>query len=107
MRETDPARTENEWQPYYPYDNPQKLSPGEIVPVDIEIWPQGRIFHAGEQLRVEIMGHYERIDWFEPFAWETNNKGNHVIHTGGRYDSYLLIPVIPPKYTASGGYVFR
>ena len=22
----------------------------------------------------------------------------HVFHTGGRYESYLQIPVIPPKY---------
>jgi len=107
LRETDPEKTENEWQPYYPYDNPQKLSPGEIVPVDIEIWPQAKIFHPGEQLRVVISGHYEREGWFEPFAWETNNKGNHVIHTGGKYDSYLLVPFIPPKYTAGGGYVVR
>ena len=111
LRETDPSRDPSkephEWQPYYPYDNPQKLSPGEIVPVDIEIWPQSKIFHPGEQLRVEIMGHYERIDWFEPFAWETDNKGNHVIHTGGKYDSYLLVPFIPPKYTTASGYTVR
>ncbi|MCL2492804.1 MAG: hypothetical protein FWF33_02030, partial [Clostridiales bacterium] len=71
------------------------------------IWPQSKIFHPGEQLRVEIMGHYERIDWFEPFAWETNNQGNHVIHTGGKYDSYLLVPFIPPKYTTASGYIVR
>ena len=107
LRETCPDRTENEWQPYYTYDNPQKLSPGEIVPIDIEIWPQSKIFHPGEQLRVEIMGHYERFDWFEPFAWETDNKGNHVIHTGGKYDSWFLAPFVPPKYTGGGGYTFR
>jgi uncharacterized protein len=25
----------------------------------------------------------------------TVNRGKHVIHTGGRYDSHLLVPVIP------------
>jgi predicted acyl esterase len=25
----------------------------------------------------------------------TRNAGTHVIHTGGRYDSHLLVPVIP------------
>ncbi len=25
------------------------------------------------------------------------NKGRHVIYAGGRYDSYLLIPVIPER----------
>ncbi|MDR1816228.1 MAG: acyl esterase, partial [Clostridiales Family XIII bacterium] len=105
LRETDPAQSEV-FQPYHPYNNPLPLSPGEIVPVDIEIWPQSKIFHAGEQIRVEVMGHYERIDWFEPFAWETKNRGHHVIHTGGAYDSYLQVPVIPPKYVA-GGKVYR
>jgi predicted acyl esterase len=105
LRETDPA-TSTEFQPMYPYNNPQKLKPGEIVPIDIELWPSSRIWHPGEQLRVEVMGHYERIDWFEPFAWNTNNKGNHVIHSGGKYDSYLLVPYISPKYVA-GNCVYR
>lgn len=105
LRETDPVKS-TEFQPFHPYNNPQKLAAGEIVAVDIEIWPSSRIWHPGEQLRVEIMGHYERIDWFEPFAWNTNNKGNHLIHSGGKYDSYLLVPVIPPKYVA-GDYVYR
>jgi hypothetical protein len=26
---------------------------------------------------------------------ESVNRGHHVIHSGGRYDSYLLVPVIP------------
>ena len=105
LRETDVGKS-TEFQPIYPYNNPQKLKPGEIVPVDIEIWPSSRIWHAGEQLRVEVMGHYERIDWFEPFKYDTNNKGNHIIHTGGKYDSHLLVPVIPPKYVA-GNVVYR
>ena len=25
----------------------------------------------------------------------TVNKGEHVIYTGGKYDSHLLVPVIP------------
>jgi len=26
---------------------------------------------------------------------ETRNRGLHIIHTGGCYDSYLLVPLIP------------
>jgi hypothetical protein len=25
---------------------------------------------------------------------DTRNRGDHVIHAGGRYDSHLLVPVI-------------
>jgi predicted acyl esterase len=74
------------------------LSPQEIVPVDIGIWPTSRFWHAGEQLRVVVSGHYVRDpNWFEPFRWDVHNEGLHVIHTGGRFDSHLLIPVIPAR----------
>ena len=33
------------------------LEPGQIVPVDIEIWPSGTVFHAGESLRLIVQGH--------------------------------------------------
>lgn len=76
----------------------EKLEPGQIVPVDIEIVPTSRFFHKGQQIRVQIAGRYIRGDWFEPLTWDTDNKGNHIIYTGGEYESYLQIPVIPPKF---------
>jgi predicted acyl esterase len=72
----------------------------------MEIRPHSRIFHQGRQIWVQIAGHYVREGWFEPFFWDIDNKGKHVIHAGGKYDSYLQIPVIPPKYVA-GDYVYR
>ncbi|MGD0024409.1 MAG: CocE/NonD family hydrolase [Xanthobacteraceae bacterium] len=94
-------------QPVHTHRREQRLKPKEIVPVDIEIWPTSKLWHAGQQLRVVVSGHYVREPgWFEPFAWETRNKGNHIIYTGGKYDSHLLVPEIPPKYTA-GAYVQR
>jgi predicted acyl esterase len=76
----------------------EKLKPGEIVPVDIEINPTSRFWHKGQQIRVQIAGRYIREDWFEPLRWNTDNKGRHIICTGGEYESYLQIPVIPPKF---------
>lgn len=76
----------------------EKLTPGEIVPVDIEIVPTSRFWHNGQQIRVQVSGRYIREDWFEPLYWDTDNKGRHVIYTGGEYESYLQIPVIPPKF---------
>ncbi len=92
--------------PVHTHRREELLRPGEIVPVDIEIYPTSRIWHAGEQLRVLVSGHYVREGWFEPFEWELRNRGSHVIHMGGRYDSYLLVPVVPPKLS-SDGYAFR
>jgi predicted acyl esterase len=104
-RELDP-KWSTDFQPVQAHRKEEKLKPGEIVPVDIEIYPHSRIWHKGQQLRVLVSGHYISEGWFMPLTYETNNKGNHVIHSGGKYDSYLQIPVIPPKYQA-GDYIYR
>lgn len=91
LRELD-EKMSTDYRPYHKYSDPKKLSEGEIVPVDIDIWPSARIWHKGEKIRVEVMGYYERIEWYEPFNFSTLNKGRHIIHTGGKYDSYLQIP---------------
>ena len=84
----------------------EKLEPGQIVPVDIEINPTSWIWHKGQKIRVQIAGRYIRENWFEPLVWDTDNKGRHLVYTGGQYDSYLQIPVIPPRYQ-DGDYIYR
>lgn len=76
----------------------EKVEPGQIVPVDIEIVPISRFWHKGQQIRVQIAGRYIREGWFEPLMWNTDNHGRHAVYTGGRYESFLQIPVIPPKF---------
>lgn len=106
MRELDEEKS----TPYQPVQSLKRYLPlkkGEIVPVDIEILPTCRIWHSGEKLRVVISGRYERKEgWFEPFAYDIINIGNHIIHTGDQYDSHLLVPIIPPKFKA-GDYIYR
>ncbi len=94
LRELDEERS-SDIQPVPKFNNPKKLQKGEIVPVDIEIWPHGRIFHKGEKIRIEVMGHYERIGWFEPFDYHYQNEGTCILHTGGKYESVLQIPIVP------------
>jgi uncharacterized protein len=105
QRELDPELSTDS-QPVQAHRKQEKLKAGEIVPVDIAIYPFSRIWHKGQQLRLQIAGCYFREGWFEPFTWELQNKGRHVIHTGGQHGSYLQIPVAPPKYQA-GEYVYR
>lgn len=92
--------------PVQAHTEDEKLEPGQIVPIDIEINPTSRIWHKGQKIRVQISGRYIRENWFEPLMWDTDNKGRHLIYTGGIYDSYLQIPVIPPRYT-DGDYIYR
>jgi hypothetical protein len=96
-RELDPERS-TEHQPVLLHRRELKLQPGEVVPVDIEIWPSGTRFEAGEGLRVVIQGS-DIYDYPKPTVYARHedlvNRGRHRIHTGGRYDSHLLVPVIP------------
>jgi predicted acyl esterase len=95
-----------DFQPVQSHLVEQRLSPGEIVAVDVAFYPHARIWHAGETLRLRVAGRYIRKDWFEPFSYDTDNSGRHVIHAGGKFGSYLQIPVIPPKHR-SGAYIYR
>lgn len=100
------VKESKKFEPVLSHLKEEKLSRGEIVPVDIPIVPSSKIWHKGQQLRIEVAGRYIREGWFEPLSWETDNKGKHILHTGGTYESYLKIPVIPPKYKA-GNYTYR
>jgi len=87
-------------QPVHLHDREESLTPGEAVPVDIEIWPSSTLFRAGESLRVLVKGQdiYTSIPQPGPAMMrhqETRNAGRHIIRTGGKYDSHLLAPVIP------------
>jgi uncharacterized protein len=98
-RELDTEKS-TDWQPVHTHTREQKLRPGEIVPLDIEIWPSGTRFAAGETLRLVVQG--DDINRYSkevaPVYFRHGasvNKGRHVIHVGGAYESYLLVPVIP------------
>jgi predicted acyl esterase len=96
-RELDETRS-TPWQPVLAHRREQKLAPGEIVPVDMEIWPSGTRFDAGQALRLVIQGR-DIYDYPKPSVYarheETVNAGDHVLHTGGEYDAQLLVPVVP------------
>jgi uncharacterized protein len=98
-RELDEERS-TPYQPWLLHQRALKLKRGVPVPVEIEIWPSGTRFAAGETLRVVVQGSdiYKYARWIVMARHpKTINAGVHVIHTGGKYDSHLLIPVIPHK----------
>jgi predicted acyl esterase len=96
QRELDEEKS-RPWQPFLKHQGEQKLKPGEIVPVEIEILPSSTLFRKNETLRLVVQGK----DLIEgpPWGWlgyrRLANRGKHSIYAGGRYDSYLLVPVIP------------
>jgi uncharacterized protein len=95
-RELD-QETSTPWQPRLRHERQLPLRAGEPEAVEIEIWPSSTLFEAGETLRLVVQGRdLHRYDIGPAQAHEHSvNRGRHRICTGGRYDSHLLLPVIP------------
>lgn len=93
-RQLDPERSTPS-KPYQTHAVEELLGPGQIVSAEIPIYPTGMRWHAGEQLRVIVAG-YDPVGLLLPGIppAPTRNRGVHVIHTGGKYDSHLLVPIV-------------
>ena len=98
-RELDETKS-TAYQPVLVHRRELKIENGAIVPLEIEIWPSGTRFEAGEQLRLVVQGvdvyQYPKPTMADRHE-DTVNRGRHVIYAGGRYDSHLLVPVIPEE----------
>jgi len=97
-RKQDPIRTKP-YRPFLAHDELQKVRPGEIVPVEVEIWPASFVLQKGHRLALQIAAN---DDPGMAFYGHTDPKdriksSTVTIHTGGAYDSHLLLPVIPPR----------
>jgi len=93
-RELDPGLT----LPYRPYHKHQRrlyLKPGEIVKVDVEIWPTSMVFKMGHRIRLDVqprdgVGSQGYLHYHADY-----NTGTNTIYAGGERESFLLLPVIP------------
>jgi predicted acyl esterase len=80
--------------PAHSFDRIERLSPGEIVDVEIDLFPIGLVFYPGEQLRLVISAR-NALGPIMPATrdYVPENSGRHVIHTGGDHASYLQLPI--------------
>jgi len=66
--------------------------------LDIEIWPSGTRFEAGESLVLVVQGR-DLKRYPKPLVYARHdsdiNRGPQVVHTGGRNGSRLIVPVLP------------
>jgi uncharacterized protein len=94
-RELDPEKS----LPYRPYHRHQRrlyLKAGEIVKVEVEIWPTCMVFKKGHRIRLDIQprdglgsSHYMH------YHADYNSGATNTVYAGGDRASYLLLPVIP------------
>ena len=94
VRELDPACSTFH-TPCYASDKVQKLTPGEVVPVQVRVAPTSTVFKAGHRLMLDVQtgdspgaGNFAHDN-------AAYRVGQNSIYTGGERASYLLLPVIP------------
>ncbi|MDP4245233.1 MAG: CocE/NonD family hydrolase [Bacteroidota bacterium] len=97
-RELDPSRSTVE-MPYHRHKHLLKITPNEIVPVQVEIWPSSTFFEKGSALQLIVMGQ-EPIEYNTLKHENRMNRGFHRVYSGGRFASYLLIPRHPTDESA-------
>ncbi|MEM9029050.1 MAG: CocE/NonD family hydrolase [Pseudomonadota bacterium] len=91
-RALDPE-TSTSWLPVPLGTREDKLSAGDIVPVEIALRPSSTFFAAGEGLRLIVAGH--EIVRAPIFKKDTSaNAGRHILRFGGEYDAHLLVPMV-------------
>jgi predicted acyl esterase len=93
-RELDPALS-LPYRPYHAHRRRLPLRPGEIVQVQVEIWPTSMIFARGHRIRLDITPRDGVGSMHYTHFHADYNCGTNTIHAGGEHASYLLLPVIP------------
>ena len=84
--------------PVHTFDRVEKLHPGEIVDVEIDLFPVGLVFRPGQQLRLVISARNTLGGIFPGNAfYDGRTAGRVTVHTGGSQASYLSLPVMPPS----------
>lgn len=93
MRHLDEAKS-TDAIPVHSFDRVEKLAPGEIVCLDVDLFPLALALHAGEQLRLVVSGFNITGGVFPGREnVKAENHGRHIVHTGGRYASFIQLPM--------------
>ena len=87
-RKLDPGLS-TPYRPYHSHDEEQKLKPGEIVPIEVEILPTSMVFRKGHRIRLDVQPH-DGEHYFAAYKLKDNS-----VYTGPGHPSYVLLPIIP------------
>ena len=103
QRKLDPARSKP-YRPYHPHDTQEKLTPGTVYQVEVEIWPTSIVYPKGYTMALTIGANdFERrgtagmMKGSGIFMHDSAGDrpaaefaGVSTLHTGGEQASYLL-----------------
>ena len=98
-RELDPERS-TDYLPVLAHRRALPLTPGEPARLDIEVWPSGTRFEAGEQLAAGRPGQrrhaLSRAADLRPARRLGERRPQRRAHRRP-FDSHLVVPVLPPR----------
>ncbi|KAK4942428.1 hypothetical protein LTR10_017875 [Elasticomyces elasticus] len=90
------------WLPYRDYFSTSVLPvlPGEVYPVDVEIWPTNVVLEPGAKLVLEVAsGDTQGCGTFQHTSSvdrsEAKFSGKNNIHFGPKFVNYVTLPIIP------------
>jgi len=83
---------------FFRHDRYEPIPKGTVIPLEMTFWPIGMVLAAGEGIVLRVSGHdmgYPELEHIRNKKPVDANVGRHYIHTGGKYDSSLVLPTIP------------
>jgi uncharacterized protein len=111
------AKLSRSYRPYHTHDEAQPLKPGEVYPLDIEIWPTSIVVPAGYRVALSVRGRdyvypggsggrlsnmKNEFTGCGPFLHDDPRDrpiavygGTTTIHFGNGRDNFVVLPVIP------------
>jgi predicted acyl esterase len=113
------AKLSTPYRPYHTHDALQPLQPGEIVTLDIELWPTSIVVPAGYRLALTVRG--RDYEWAKSTGTKLSNFKNELrgcgpflhddprdrpaaifggqvtLHFGPGCEAWIQVPIIPAK----------
>jgi predicted acyl esterase len=84
-------------RPYHAHAAREWLREGEVVRLEVEIWPTCMVFAKGHRIRLDVQPR-DGIGAAPYTHYSADyNTGTNTIHAGGSRPSHLLLPTIPAR----------
>jgi len=117
QRKLDPGRS-LPYRPFHTHDEKQPLTPGDVLEIDVEIWPTCIVVPAGYRIALSIRGRDYEHDGAAATLSNMKNPmrgcgpfvhddpvdrppeifgGKLTLHFGAQRRSSVLLPIVPPK----------
>ncbi len=84
-------------RPYHRHKKLLPLEPGKPTEIQVEIWPTSMVYRKGSRLILAISADHPMMMQGSMVGLYRARHAKDTIHTGGKYNSYLQIPVVPAK----------